>query len=184
MVVSTAKWTLAEYRRMVETGLLDDRQVELIQGEIVEMAPEGEPHAYFSSELGATLTRLLGDRALVRPAKPISLPDFDSQPEPDLAIVQPLGREYLDHHPYPENIFWVVEYADTSLDKDATVKYHLYAAAGIAEYWLVNLRTRELIVHRDPRGDEYGAKMTLTQGAIAALAFPEIEIDVAAIVSP
>jgi WD40 repeat protein len=75
----------------------------------------------------------LGDRALISSAKPITLLDNDSQPEPDLAVVQPLGREYLDHHPYPENIFWVVEYADTSLDKDATVKYHLYAAAGIRE---------------------------------------------------
>ncbi|NMG60829.1 Uma2 family endonuclease [Geitlerinema sp. P-1104] len=167
---------------MVKTGILDDRPVELLAGDIVTMAPEAEPHAFFSSEAGAYLTRLLGDRAFLRHAKPITLPN-QSEPEPDLAIVQPLGREYLSHHPYPENIFWVIEYANTSLEKDSTIKYHIYAEAGIPEYWLVNLRTRELVVHRNPRGREYESRQILQDGTISPLAFPDITIPVETLIS-
>lgn len=182
MVLSRVKWSLQDYHQMIKTGLLDDRPVELLAGEIVEMSPEGEPHAFFSRTAGQYLTRLLGDRALVSPAKPITLPK-GSEPEPDIAIVQPLGREYLTHHPYPENIFWVIEYSNTSLDKDSTVKYHIYAEAGIAEYWLVNLQTGELIVYRQPSGREYGLKMTLKDGQISPLAFPDVTIPIEAIIS-
>lgn len=182
MVLSRVKWSLQDYHKMIKTGLLDDRPVELLAGEIVEMSPEGEPHAFFSRTAGQYLTRLLGDRALVSPAKPITLPK-GSEPEPDIAIVQPLGREYLTHHPYPENIFWVIEYSNTSLDKDSTVKYQIYAEAGIAEYWLVNLQTGELIVYRQPSGREYGFKMTLKSGQISPLAFPDVTIPIEAIIS-
>ncbi|MBE9143167.1 Uma2 family endonuclease [Planktothrix mougeotii] len=182
MTLSIAKWKLDDYHRIVEMGLLDDRPVELLYGEIVQMSPEGEPHAYFSSEAGDYLSRLLGNRALVRQAKPITLPN-DSEPEADIVIVQRLGREYLSHHPYPENIFWVIEYSQSSLEKDSTVKYRLYAEAGIAEYWLVNLGRRELIIYRDPRDGEYGSKITLTEGEVTPLAFAEIQIPVEALIS-
>ncbi|MEA5498110.1 Uma2 family endonuclease [Limnoraphis robusta] len=182
MTLSTVKWSLEDYHQMIKTGLLDDRPVELLSGEIVQMSPEGEPHAFFSSEAGHYLTRVLGDRALIRHAKPITLPN-QSEPEPDIAIVEPLGREYLTHHPYPENIFWVIEYANTSLEKDSTVKYHIYAEAGIPEYWLVNLQTGELIVYRQPSGREYGTKMTLKEGNISPVAFPDVTIPVEAMIS-
>lgn len=182
MVLSTIKWSLEDYHQIIQTGLLDDRPVELLAGEIVKMSPEGEPHAFFSSETGSYLTRVLGDRAFLRHAKPITLPN-QSEPEPDLAIVQPLGREYLSHHPYPENIFWVIEYANTSLEKDSTLKYHIYAEAGIPEYWLVNLQTRELIIYRQPKGRDYGSKMTLKEGEISPLAFPDVTIPIEAIIS-
>lgn len=183
MTLAIAKWTIEDYHQLVETGLLEGRAVELINGEIVEMAPEGEPHAYYSSEAGDYLTRVLGDRAMIRPAKPITLPNA-SEPEPDIAIVQRLGREYLQHHPYPENIFWVIEYSQTSLEKDQTVKYRIYAEAGIPEYWLVNLARRELVVFRQPQGSEYATKMTLKTGEIAPLAFPDIAIAVNQIIAP
>ncbi len=179
---STIQWTVEDYHHIINTGVLDDRPVELLAGEIVTMSPEAEPHAFFSSEAGAYLTRLLGDRAFLRHVKPITLPN-QSEPEPDLAIVQPLGREYLSHHPYPENIFWVIEYANTSLEKDSTVKYHIYAEARIPEYWLVNLRTRELVVHRDPKGRDYGSKETLKDGTISPLAFPDLTIPVETLIS-
>ena len=182
-MLSTVKWSLEDYHQMIKMGLLDNRSVELLAGEIVEMSPEGEPHAFFSSEAGYYLSRVLGDRAFLRHAKPITLPN-QSEPEPDLAIVEPLGREYLTHHPYPENIFWVIEYANTSLEKDSTVKYHLYAEAGILEYWLVNLQTGELIVYSQPNGREYGSKMTLKEGNISPLAFPDLTIPITAIISP
>lgn len=144
MTITVAKWTLDEYHRMIAAGILDDRRVELLKGEIVEISPEGEAHAYFSSEAGEYLIRLVGDRATIRPSKPITLPN-NSEPEPDIAIVQRLGREYLEHHPLPENIFWLIEYSDSTLDKDLEIKSKIYAEVKIPEYWVVNLKRRQLV---------------------------------------
>ncbi len=166
---------------MIAAGILDDRRVELLKGEIVEMPPEGEPHAYFSSEAGEYLMRLLGDRAMIRHSKQITLPN-DSEPEPDIAIVKRLGREYLEHHPYPENIFWLIEYSDSSLDKDLETKSKVYAEVKIPEYWVVNLKQRQLVVFRDPQDGEYAAKSTLMVGTIYPLAFPDVAVSVDSIV--
>ncbi|MGF1513433.1 MAG: Uma2 family endonuclease, partial [Elainellaceae cyanobacterium] len=126
-MLTTAKWTLDDYHRIVASDILAMRRVELIRGDIVEMAPEGEPHAYSSDEAGEYLIYLLGDRAKVRQAKPITIPQSDSEPEPDIAVVQRLGRDYRQHHPYPENVLWVMEYSDSSLAKDLGVKTQVYA---------------------------------------------------------
>ena len=182
MVVTLAKWTIDEYHSMIQAGLLDNRQVELLKGEIVEMSPEGEAHAYFSSEAEEYLRKLLGDRVTIRSGKPITLPD-DSEPEPDIAIVQKLGREYLSHHPYPENIFWLIEYANSSLEKDLTVKTKIYAEVGIKEYWVVNLKKRQLIVFREPQESEYASKLTLSTGEIYPLSFPDVAVSVNSIIS-
>ncbi|MEQ8998266.1 MAG: Uma2 family endonuclease [Coleofasciculus sp. B1-GNL1-01] len=182
MAITTAKWTIDEYHRMIAAGILEDRRVELLQGEIVEISPEGEPHAYFSSEAGEYLMRRLSDRAMVRLAKPITLPN-NSEPEPDIAIVQRLGREYLDHHPYPDNIFWLIEYSESSLEKDLEIKRKIYAQVGISEYWVINLQRRQLIVFRDPQDGEYASRSALAGGIIYPLAFPDISISVDSIVS-
>ncbi|MDZ7958405.1 MAG: Uma2 family endonuclease [Aulosira sp. DedQUE10] len=182
MVVTMAKWKIDDYHRMIAAGILDNRRVELLKGEIVEMSPEGEPHAYFSTEAGEYLTRILGDRATIRPAKPITLPN-NSEPEPDIAILQRLGREYLNHHLYPENIFWLIEYSDFSLEKDLEIKSKVYAEAEIPEYWVVNLKKRQLVVFRDPQDGEYASKSTLTGGTIYPIAFPDIAVTVDLIVS-
>lgn len=177
MTVTLAKWTIEEYHQMIEAGIFDNRRVELLKGEIVEMSPEGEPHAYFSTEAGEYLSQLLGSRAKVRPGKPITLPN-NSEPEPDIAIVKPLGREYLEHHPYPENVFWLIEYSNSSLEKDLETKTKIYAEVGIAEYWVVNLKKRQLIVFREPSDREYASKTTITEGTICPLAFPDIAASV------
>lgn len=177
-----AKWSVDDYHRMIEAGILRDRRVELLAGEIVEMSPEGEPHAYFSSEAGEYLSRLLGDLAMIRHAKPITLPN-NSEPEPDIAIVQRLGREYLEHHPYPDNIFLLIEYSDSSLDKDLEIKTKVYAEVGILEYWVVNLRRRQLIVFRDAQDRGYASKSTLSGGMIYPLGFRDIQVSVERLLS-
>ncbi|MBD2679659.1 MULTISPECIES: Uma2 family endonuclease [Nostoc] len=182
MSLIVAKWTIAEYHRMIEAGILSDRKVELLKGEIVEISPEGEPHAYSSSEAGEYLAKLLGERAKVRQAKPITLPN-DSEPEPDIAIFQPLGREYREHHPYPENIFWLIEYANSSLEKDLDIKTKIYAQAGILEYWVVNLKKLNLIVFREILDGDYATKLTLTKGIIQPLAFPDVSVAVEQIIN-
>ena len=173
-----AKWTLEDYHQMVDAGVLDERRVELVAGEIVEMAPEGEVHAYCSEEADDYLSSLLGERAQVRQAKPITLVDLNSEPEPDIAVVKRLGRQYRQHHPYPDDIFWVMEFSDSSLQKDMGVKSRLYAAAGIPEYWVVNVKTMEVTVWRSPSADGYQSEQGFKSGTIYPVAFPEVAIDV------
>jgi Uma2 family endonuclease len=182
MTMIAAKWRIEEYHRMVAADILSDRKVELLQGEIVEMPPEGEPHAYCSHEAADYLSRLLGDRATIRQAKPITLPN-DSEPEPDLAIVQPLGRDYREHHPYSENIFWLIEYANSSLEKDLEIKSKVYAQVGIPEYWVVNLKKSYLVVFKEPLDGEYATKLTLTAREIKPILFPDLSVAVAQIIN-
>jgi Uma2 family endonuclease len=176
-----AKFSLEQYHRMIEAGLLDDAPVELLNGVIVEMSPEGEPHAYSSHEAAKYLVRILGSLADVRQAKPITIPASGSEPEPDIAIIQDLGQEYRQHHPYPENIFWVIEYSYSSLKKDLDPKAKVYASAGIPEYWVINLRSMELVVMRDPVDGEYRSQVTLAQGIVNPLAFPHMAIAVSSL---
>lgn len=172
-----AKVTLEQYHSMVDAGIWDDRHVELLDGVIVEMPPEGILHASKRTKAQNHLIQMLGDRAILRIGAPITLLT-GSEPEPDLAIVQPLEDEYDTHHPYPENTFWLIEYSNTSLDKDLGVKADIYAAAGIPEYWVINLKKTILIVFRDPLHGNYQSCQELTAGDINPLAFPDMAIEV------
>ncbi|MBE9099513.1 Uma2 family endonuclease [Vacuolonema iberomarrocanum] len=183
-MLTTAKWTIEDYHRIIDSGILEGRAVELINGDILEMSPEGEPHAYSSDEAGEYLMYLLGDRAKVRQAKPITLPQSNSEPEPDIALVQRLGRDYRQHHPYPENIFWLIEYSDSSLTKDLNVKTQVYAAAGIPEYWVVDLTKMALVVWRSPSATGYKSQEKQSSGTINPLAFPDIGIEVVKLLEP
>jgi len=176
-VLKTVKWNLDDYHRMIDGGILTNRQVELLWGEIVEMAPEGTPHAHLSSRAGDYIRSKLAGRAKVREEKPITLPNA-SEPEPDIAIVQDLGEEYFEHHPYPENIFWLIEYADASLKKDLEIKTQLYAEAGIVEYWVVNLKTMELMVFKEPTENGYQRREILTEGQVYPVAFVDVALAV------
>lgn len=178
MTITAAKWTIADYHQMLAAGILNNRAVELLNGEIIEMAPEAEPHAYYGHTAAKYLDRLLDDRAEVRQGHPITIPASNSEPEPDVAIVQPLGREYLNHHPYPENIFGVIEYSDSSLAKDLECKAKVYATANISEYWIVNLKAMALIVLRDPIEGEYRSQISFTQGTISPIAFADLAIPI------
>lgn len=182
MTTSAIKWSLEDYHRMIEAGILHERHVELIKGEIVEMAPEGEIHAYSSHEAGEYLSDLLGRRASVRQAKPITLPN-DSEPEPDLAIVQRIGREYRLHHPYPENIFWLVEYSQSSLSKNLETKSSVYAEVGISEYWVIDLKQLHLVVFRSPQNGKYTSKSTFVSGTIQPIAFSDVVVSVSSILN-
>lgn len=178
MSVTLTKWTLDDYHRMVVSGVLDDRPVELLRGEIVEMPPEGEAHAYLLTETTTYLIRTVGDRATVRQDHPITLPEHDSEPEPDIAVVRPRGREYLDHHPYPEDIFWLLEFSDSSLAKDLDEKRRLYAQTRIPEYWVIDLQRPRIVVFRNPGADDYRQTTNVTAGVLTPLAFPDLRFSV------
>ncbi|BAU15436.1 hypothetical protein LEP3755_59940 [Leptolyngbya sp. NIES-3755] len=176
--LSTWKWTLDRYHQAVEAGVFEGVPVELLQGELIEMSPEGIPHSSFSDEAAEYLREQLRGLAKVREAKPITLPNY-SEPEPDISIVQLPVEIYRLHHPYVENIYWVIEYSNSSLQKDLEVKSKIYAEAGIREYWVINLKTRELNVFRNPVNREYQEQVVLTDGVVCPLAFPEVKIEVA-----
>ena len=182
MSITIAKWTTEQYHKLVNAGMLTDRRVELLAGDIVEMSPEGMPHAVYCGDAVDYLKQLLGDRAKVREAHPITLPN-DSEPEPDIAVVMPSQSRYLDHHPYPADIYWLVEYADTTLTKDLNTKQLIYAQAGILEYWIVNLQASELIVFRGASSMGYETETRLVTGNISPLSFPTIEIEVSRLFS-
>jgi Uma2 family endonuclease len=173
-----AKISLDQYHRIVDAGILDDCRVELLHGIIVEMSPEGIPHASKRTNAQEHLGRVLGDRVQLRIGAPITLPN-GSEPEPDIAVVRRLEEGYSTHHPYPEDIYWVIEYSNTSLDKDLGVKADIYAAESISEYWVVNLKKNVLIVFRDPVDGKYQSRQEFTSGSISPLAFPDVAIDVA-----
>jgi Uma2 family endonuclease len=177
MTIVIAKWSIQDYHQMISTGLLNDRQVELICGEIVEMSPEGAPHSSYCGEIGEYFRKILGTRAKVREAHPITLPN-NSEPEPDIAIVRNRSTLYRDRHPYPEDIFWLVEVANSTLAKDVGIKKDLYANAGIEEYWVLNLPESVLIVFRDLTTSGYQSTTSFTSGTISPLAFPDISIDI------
>lgn len=175
MSVALYKWTIDRYHQAIDAGLFDDQAIELLRGDLVVMSPEREPHAYYNSEVGDYLRVLLSSRAKIREAHPISLPN-NSEPIPDLAIVKPLGAIYLQHHPYPEDIFWIIEFSNATLAKDLNEKKAIYAEAGIPEYWVVNLKDQELKVFRDLDSGNYTSETAHTTGSISPLAFNDVEI--------
>lgn len=161
---------------MIEAGVLRDRAVELLAGEIVEMSPETPIH-YSTAKRGVKyLEQLLEGRAEVRFNGPITL--ADSEPEPDIAIVRLPEEQYRDRHPHVEDIDLVIEVAKTSLKKDTELKAEIYAIAQIQEYWVLNLAAQQIIIFRDPQNGRYQTEQLLSSGTIVSLAFPDIAISV------
>lgn len=174
-MATLTKWTVNDYHRMIEAGILQGRQVELLAGVVVDMSPETPIHYNTAKRSSRRLQKLFEDLADVRFNGPITLPN-DSEPEPDVAIVRLPESLYDDRHPGPEDIFLVIEFAKSSLKKDTEEKPLIYSAAGIPDYWVVNFSKRELTVFRDPFEQGYRTKFSQTSGAIAPVAFPALQI--------
>ena len=168
------KWSLSDYHKMIEVGILSDRRVELILGNIIEMSPEGPLHRFINHTTVKYLRTLLKDQAEVIEAHPITL--SDSEPEPDIAIARSPDRLYLNRHPYPEDIYWLIEIADTTLNKDLGIKKKAYAQAGIAEYWVIDLSSVTLKVFLNPTEEDYQTECEYRDGIVSPQAFPDIEI--------
>lgn len=171
-----ARWSLNDYHRMIEAGLLEDRSIELLNGFMVEMAPEGPEHADCSTRLMPQLWSAANGRYQVRAAKPISIPTSESEPEPDIALVR--DQSYRQSHPNPEDIFLVIEFSHSSLTKDTEDKRWVYAQAGIPEYWVVNLRDHQVLVYQTPVDGDYRSQQKFLSGFLSLLAFPDVALDV------
>jgi Uma2 family endonuclease len=178
-VSTIAHLTLADYDRMIDAGVFDQpqgRRLEFIRGEIREMNPIGSRHEVIVDRLNEwSLGILPRGRVWVRVQNSISLPGLESAPEPDLVWVA--RRDYSAGRPTAEDVQLLVEVADTTLAYDAGEKAELYAAAGIADYWVVDIPGRAIEVRRDPVGGRYRSLKTHTgEEELHPLAFPEVAL--------
>src|SRR5437763_12430885 len=144
------RFTVSEYYRMAETGVLKENdRVELVEGEIVEMAPVGVRHATCVDRLNKLLNRNLPVELIVRVQSPIHLGDY-SEPEPDVTLLTPRDYGTSEQHPGPEDIILLIEVSDTTLDFDRGSKLATYARAAIAVTWIVNLQRDVIEVYAQP----------------------------------
>ena len=182
-------WTLEDYDQIISLGLLEGKHVELVQGEILVMSPMGEPHALTIMQLNEILIPYFNSRTgyRLRIQMPLALPSLTSEPEPDLAVV-PLDAP-TSMAGRPTSAALVIEVAESSLHYDRDRKGPLYAAAGIRDYWLVNLPERRLEVYRRPIPDpqsfsawRYQACQVLQASEqVAPLAAPDIVVPLTAV---
>lgn len=148
---SIARFSVARYQRMIEAGILDaNDQVELLEGYVVLKMPRDPEHDGTIDLVKAALGGLLPAGWFLRVQQAIT--GIDSQPEPDIAIVRGGPRTYLSRHPGPTDIGLIVEIANSSLVRDRQDKARIYAGAGIAVYWIVNLVDRRIEVYTQPSG--------------------------------
>ena len=158
-----------QYHRMGESGVFAaDARVELIEGEVIEMAPMGTRHYAAVSRLTKLLTRAVGDAALVNAQLPVRL-NVMSEPEPDLSILKPRADYYASALPTGADVLWVIEVADSSLAYDVKVKADLYARNSVPAYWIVDLQASVLRVFTNPRDGSYADTSLITAPAVIAL---------------
>ena len=174
MTITTYKWSIEEWHDLVDSGVLAGKKVELLEGEIIAMSPEGIPHRNTNHRVVKYLRKLLDGIAEVYEAHPITLDN--SEPEPDIAVVRLPESIYDNHHPYPEDIYWLIEVSKKTLDKDLTKKNITYARNGVTEYWVIDLNSSKLIVHTQPQQDQYSQIVEYRTGTVSPTAFPNINI--------
>lgn len=168
MVSTTYKWSIDRWHELVDSGVLEGQKVELLEGDIVEMSPEGVEHSFTNESIVIYLRNRLSGLAHVKESHPITLDN--SEPEPDIAIVKLPLTIYRTRHPYVEDIYWLIEVSQRTLKKDLQQKVTTgdtsprrrfggraltYARNGIPEYWVIDLKNKKLIVHTQPHQDKY-----------------------------
>jgi len=148
------RWSVEDYHKLTAGILNEDARVELIDGELVQMAPIGSLHAGKLERLRRLIERAVGNSVLVFSQNPVVL-DKDSEPQPDIAVLRPRADGYETAHPRPEDILLLIEVADSSVQYDREIKIPLYARHGIPEVWLFDLQEKRLEVCHEPENGEY-----------------------------
>ena len=196
--LTTYKWSISEWHKLVETGVLEGKPVELLEGEIIKVSPEGIEHFYTSDSVADYLRELLRGQAKIFEAHPITLDN--SEPEPDLAIVRLPKTIYRKHLPYPQDIYWLIEVrpradvrrlpsnggkgtrtfevSNKTLKIDLSQKAVTYARNKIPEYWVIDLKNKKLIVHTQPVEEKYAQIEEYQVGVVCPQAFPQVKIAV------
>lgn len=184
MTLPTAKrFTLDEYHRLADLGFFtEDDRVELIRGELIQMAAKGTPHTTCCRNLLEELPKLVGGKATLQCQDPIVLPS-NSEPEPDFAILKRRADNYLSAHPSAADVLLVIEIADSTLKYDQEVKLSLYAEAGISDYWIFNLVENHLEAYSEPYQELQGTfgysikRIVLPNKPIVLPGFPDLSLD-------
>jgi Uma2 family endonuclease len=173
------RYTCEDYFGLVAAGLVrpDDR-IELLEGVIVAMSPQNPLHAAITAQVSDALHHAIGMRAAIRVQSPL-VTSRCSAPEPDIAVVSGRHADYVSAH--PSTAFLVVEVADSSLVQDRLTKAGIYAAAGIPEYWIVNVRDDRVEVLRAPdqaAGHYAASSIAARGGRIDVLSLPGVSVAV------
>jgi Uma2 family endonuclease len=175
------RWTVKQYYQMADLGFFHGKQVQLIKGEIIRMSPMKTAHATSIQLVVALLSKLFAKGFAVRPQLPMSFSKID-EPEPDVAVVKGNIRDFGDSHPKTATL--IVEISDTTLRFDRTTKAELYAENKIPDYWILNLKERQLEVYRRPvkvksQGFTYSELLIVNETeSISPLAKPKAKIKV------
>lgn len=162
--IARRTFSVDDYYRMVEVGLLaEGERVELIEGEVIKMSPIGSRHAACVARLTALFSRSAGVQGIVWVQNPVRL-DAYNEPEPDVAVLRPRADFYAAGHPTPPDVLLLVEVADTSVEYDRQVKVPLYARAGIAEVWLIDLTSDAVEIYAQPAEGAYRTTRRAARG--------------------
>ncbi|MCT7984303.1 Uma2 family endonuclease [Laspinema sp. A4] len=191
MMIPTAKrFTIQEYHRLTELGFFQEGdRIELIQGEMIQMAAKGTAHTTVTKRLLRALGQRLEERATMQIQDPLFLSP-NSEPEPDIALVKNRTDDYLSGHPTPEDVILVIEIADSSLRYDREVKLPLYAKSGIADYWIFNLVNNTLECYGEPYQDNqenFGyrqRRIVLCNERVSLPEFSDVLLDLSEIFPP
>lgn len=172
-------FTVEQYHRMIEAGVFQENdRVELIRGEIVEMASIGTRHAAGVNRLNRLFNRRFGDLVLITVQNPVEVDEY-SEPQPDIAVVRPRDDFYASAHPAPDDVFLLIEVSDSTIRYDRSVKIPLYAEDNIIEAWIVDVNAELVEVYRQPSARGYQSLQTYRRGqSIELLAFPNVSITI------
>ena len=176
------RFTVEEYHRLAEVGVLhEDDRVELLNGVIVDMMPIGPFHGGSVNRLTSMFVELSRKRWVTSIQNPVHIGE-QNEPQPDLLILRPRADFYVANHPRPEDVFLLIEVSDSTLLIDREDKLPIYAGAGIAEVWIMNLPERVIEVYSSPSNGAYPQCRRVRAGdALAPAAFPDAMIDTAAL---
>jgi len=170
------RWDVEGFHKLGAGIFGEDAHVELIEGELVQMAPIGSLHAGKLERLRRLIERAAGSSVLVFSQNPVVLGQ-DSEPQPDIAVLQPRADGYETAHPRPEDILLLIEVADSSVQYDRDIKIPLYARHGIPEVWLLDLQEKRLEVCHEPENGEYRHVDYYRKGSVPLRWLTDVAID-------
>ncbi len=182
-VLERKTFTSDEVHQMMEIGILPEESGwELINGEIIHRMTIGSRHAGVLKRISSTIFALLGGKFVIGVQDPIKISQ-QNEPEPDISIMKMREDFYIENHPQPTDVLLVIEVSDSTLKFDRNTKKRIYAMAGIAEYWLVNLEGNTLEVYIKPKGDNYFEMKVYERGdAIQSTQIAKLKLNVSDII--
>ncbi|MBV9267246.1 MAG: Uma2 family endonuclease [Acidobacteriaceae bacterium] len=176
------RWTRAECLALQQSGLLHQHHLELVEGELIDKLGKKRTHINALTLIQAWFVEVFGNR-FVNAEAPIDVADHDNpvnEPEPDLIVLNRDLANFRSGNPGPQDLHLVLEVADTSLAFDLTTKANVYARAGIIEYWVLDVQSRRLIVHRDPAFGKYSTVMAYGEHeSLAPVSAPDATFNIA-----